>query len=305
MTNPVVEMAVGAVIDELYGASPITRRRRTKDEIEVIRAAMVEVLTADHPQSVRHDFYRLCGAPYFLVPKELSGYQTVQHQLVKLRDDGRVPWTWVSDGTRWRRQVQSFDSAVEAVEHVARYYRQDLWRRTPVYCEIWCESDSLAGVISAECDRYGAALMVSRGFSSRSYLHRAAMEIEEEGRPAYLYYAGDWDPAGKLIPEVIEARLREFSPGAEIYFERLFVTPEQIAEWDLPTMPAKSTTHSKGFTGGTVEAEAIPAKMARQLVREAIEQHVSRDLLEKNEIVEQSERELLTRWASAVAGGTA
>ena len=152
-----------------YKTSRIKRRRRTKAEVKIIQDAIYDVLEGDHPQTVRHVFYRLCSAPYSLVPKqEKRGYETVQTQLLRMRREGRVPWRWVTDGTRWRRQQLSFDSPAEAVRHVAETYRRDLWRRTPVYVEIWCESDSLAGLLYQETDRCNVELMTSHGFSSDS-----------------------------------------------------------------------------------------------------------------------------------------
>jgi hypothetical protein len=38
---------------------------------------------------------------------------------------------------------------------------------------------------------------------------------------------------------VIEETLRELAPDAEIHFERLAVTPEQIRAWDLPMRSPK------------------------------------------------------------------
>ena len=103
-----------------YKTSQIKRRRRTQTEMEAIRTAIYEVLEGDHPQTVRHVFYRLCSAPYSLVPKqEKRGYETVQQQLLKMRRESRVPWRWVTDGTRWRKQRLSFDSPAEAVRDVA------------------------------------------------------------------------------------------------------------------------------------------------------------------------------------------
>lgn len=280
----------------------IKRSRRTKAEMFAICEAIYEVLLNDNPQGVRHVFYCLCENPYYLVPKSEAGYQVIKRKLLDLRKLGWVPWTWVSDGTRWRRQAQSFDSPAEAVRFVAETYRRDLWRRTPVYVEVWCESDSMAGVLIGETNRYNVPLMASRGFSSKTYLYRAAMDIEEQARPAYLYYVGDWDPSGKMIPEVIERDLRAFAPRAEIHFERLLVTPEQIQSWGLPTKPAKASTHGKNFWGGTVEAEAIPARVARQLVREAIERHLDMREVEVMQTAEVSEAEYLVSLAQAIDG---
>lgn len=282
------------------GTSTVKRTRRTKVEILKIQEAMVAVLRDDRPQSVRHLYYRLVAHGF--VEKTETGYRTVQAQCLKMRQAGRLPWSWVSDGTRWRRQLQTYDSAAEAVRHVAQTYRRDLWRRTPVYVEVWCESDSMAGVIVEETEQYGVSLMVSRGFASASYLYQAAQEIKEQGRPAYLYYVGDWDPSGKMIPEKIEAALRAFAPGAEIHFERLLVTPGQIRIWSLPTKPAKKTTHAKGFTGRTVECEAVPAAVSRTLVHNAIAKHLDQRHVETMTAAEESEAAYLKQVAKILEG---
>ena len=60
--------------------------------------------------------------------------------------------------------------------------------------------------------------------------------------PAYIYHLGDFDPSGVNAGEKIEQTLREMAPDADITFERIAVTPEQIAEWDLPTRPTKTAT---------------------------------------------------------------
>ncbi len=262
--------------------------------------AIYKVLANDNPQSVRHVFYKLSDASYGLIPKNEAGYAVIKRKLLELREAGRVPWSWVSDGTRWRRVDQSFDTVAEAVRFTADTYRRNLWGRTPVYVEVWCESDSIAGVLREETDRYNVPLMISRGFSSVTYLHHAAEEIERQGKPAYLYYVGDWDPSGKLIPEHIEAKIKEFAPSADIKFHRLLVTPQQIKGWGLPTKPPKKTTHSRGFKGGTVEAEAIPASSTRQLVRDAIEQHLDLGQVRVLRVAEDSEAQYLRDIAAAM-----
>lgn len=286
--------------NRVYKPRALKRPRRTQAQLAEIDRAIIQVLQEDNPQTVRHVYYRLVGAPYELVPKTEAGYRVVQRLLLILREDRQVPWRWISDGTRWRRRARSFDGIEEAVRFTAETYRRDLWRRTPVYVEVWCESDSIAGVLIEETDRYNVSLMVSRGFSSRTYLHSAANDIRAQDRPAYIYYVGDWDPSGKLIPEKIEETLRRFAPGAEIHFKRLLVTLDQITEWELPTKPAKKTTHSKGFTGGTVEAEAIPAHVTRRLLREAIESHLDLHEVEVMKVAEESEASLLESLADAI-----
>ncbi len=119
------------------------------------------------------------------------------------------------------------------------------------------------------------------------------------GRTTYLYQLGDHDPSGLDAWRSFQERVREFVPWAAVEFERLAVTPGQVGEWDLPTRPTKtSDTRSAGFVGGSVEVDAIPPSTLRQLVREAIEQHIDPRALRLTWMAERSERDLLTDIAA-------
>ena len=88
---------------------------------------------------------------------------------------------------------------------------------------------------------------------------------------------------------------------ADITFERIAVTPEQITAWALPTRPTKaSNTRSKGFGNISVELDAIDPNALRALVQETIEQHLPPDQFEALKAAEQSEREIITRLVGRV-----
>jgi len=144
---------------------------------------------------------------------------------------------------------------------------------------------------------YDVPLMVARGYASLSFLYSAADAINELVVPAYIYHLGDFDPSGVNAGEKIEETLRELAPDAEIYFERIAVTKEQIAEWSLPTRPTKSSdTRSKNFGSAiSVELDAIDPNALRSLVQETIEQHLPADQFEVLKAAEQSEREIISR----------
>src|SRR5262249_49021584 len=132
----------------------------------------------------------------------------------------------------------------------------------------------------------------------------AAMAIEAKGKPAFIYHFGDLDPSGVDAARDIEAKLRRYAPGAEIHFERPAVTRAQAEDWNLPTRPTKQTdTRAKKFGSATsVELDAIPAQRLRELVRERIERHVDQEQLKILKVAEESERELLKKWAGAYGG---
>jgi hypothetical protein len=136
--------------------------------------------------------------------------------------------------------------------------------------------------------------MVSRGYSSLSYLHGAAMEINYINKPTYIYYFGDYDPSGRDIPRDIETKLRTFAPNAEIHFEIVGVTPEQIETLNLQTRPTKKTdTRCKNFEGESVEVDAIAPNILRSMVKKVIEKHIDEHQLFQSKLIEREEQEMM------------
>jgi hypothetical protein len=296
-----LDMQGGGTADPLY-IPEYTKPRRTKAAITSIKAAIVDTLSADHPQTVRQIFYALSVRG--LVRKTQTEYKlTVVRLLTEMREAGTIPFEWIADNTRWMRKPTSFTSLDRALKASSEFYRRDLWAGMPVYVEVWCEKDALAGVLMEETKAYDVPLMVARGYSSITFLHSAAQEIKAKAKPAYIYYFGDLDPSGVDAARDIETKLRRYAPEAEIHFERPAVTREQVEQWNLPTRPTNTDdTRSKKFAGTSVELDAIPAAELRELVRSCIELHVDRRQLEILRIAEKSEREILTNWAKLVKG---
>jgi hypothetical protein len=78
-------------------------------------------------------------------------------------------------------------------------------------------------------------------------------------------------------------------------FKRLAVTEDQIYELGLPTRPTKQTdTRAQSFHGGSVEVDAIPPTVLREIVEDAITGHVDPEALRLTQVAEQSERDILT-----------
>lgn len=258
----------------------------------------MDILKKDNPQTVRQVFYALTvrGA----IKKEEIEYQrTVVRLLTEMREAKVIPFEWIADNTRWQRKPSSFTGIEACLNSAAHFYRRDLWAAMPVYVEIWCEKDALAGVLLEETKVFDVPLMVARGYSSISFLHSAAMALKALGKPAHIFHFGDLDPSGVDAARDIEAKLRRYAPDAEIHFERPAVTRAQVEQWNLPTRPTKQTdTRAKKFIGTSVELDAIPAAKLRELVRSCIGRHVDQRKLEFLRVAEKSERELLTQWAT-------
>jgi hypothetical protein len=281
-----------------YQASPIKsaqRKRRTRTEMAALRDGLFAIVEADHPTTNRSVLYQ--AAAQGLVEKTEQEYQsTVCRLLLEMRRSGRLPYDWIADNTRWMHKPQSYNSLDQMLAISAATYRRALWLNQPVYVEIWCEKDTIAGVLLEETEPYDVPLMVARGFASESYLYSAAQAIIAREKPAYIYYFGDHDPSGLLISQAIERGLRRLAPDAEIHFEREAVAPWQIIAWDLPSRPTKESSHSaRGFAGPSVDIDAVPSRTLRALVRTCILRHLDGGALVEIEQAEQSERDILAR----------
>jgi hypothetical protein len=223
--------------------------------------------------AVRQVFYQATVG--HIVEKTERGYNKVQIALAHMRRAGHVPFGWIVDFTRWQRKPRTFRDVAHALEETSRLYRKDLWASAKSYVEIWLEKDALSGVLMPVTSKYDVPLMVTRGYASLSFLSEAAEYMEAEERPVFIYHLGDFDPSGVNAGEKIEQTLRELAPTAEIHFERIAVTPEQITAWTLPSRPTKqSDSRAKGFGDISVELDAINPNSLRDLVEVAIERHL-------------------------------
>ena len=285
------------------------RNRPTKLQQATLDDQILDVLGEDHPQSVRHCFYRLTDPRLAQpVPKTEHGYRRVQRRCLALRRNGRIPYGWISDATRRGYHVDTFDGPGDFIRRFAGLYRAELWTEDLPHVEVWVESRSLAGVLTDTCRDLAVSLYPAGGFTSATLAYEAAIEIDRGDRDsAAVLYVGDYDAAGLLIDQSIEAELRSHL-ATPLDFHRLAVNEDQIAELDLPTKPRKVCKVCRGDgcakCGGTgygdrrrldiaetVEAEAIPAAIMRRMVREAVESYLPEGALQRARVAEESERE--------------
>lgn len=289
-------------------AGTIKRARRTSIRVEQLDQQILAVLAEDHPQSVRHVFYRMTN-PRLPEPVEKSdlGYRTVQDRMVKLRRAKRLPFGWITDATRRGYHTPTYGDESEFLRSMKSHYRADLWRHSDYYCEVWTESRSIAGVIEQDCRDLAVSLYPAGGFSSITLAYQAAESINHfaANRPAIIFYIGDYDPAGVLIDIALERELRaHLSNSIDLQFHRLAITIDQIEAYDLPAKPRKESDRRSQHVRETVEAEAMPAGVLRELLRSNIEHLLPDRALAIAKVEEESAREFFDRVAD-IRDGTA
>ena len=146
-----------------------------------------------------------------------------------MRRAGDLPYDWLADNTRWQRKPTTFDSVEQALQRHRPVLPQGaLGRRRRLRRGLAGEGRAGRRRHAGHRAMYDVPLMVARGYASLSFLHSAAEYINELDVPTYIYHLGDFDPSGVNAGEKIEETLRELAPDADIHFERIAVTPEQI-----------------------------------------------------------------------------
>ena len=140
-----------------------------------------------------------------------------------------------------------------------------------------------------------------RGFASVTALYDAAGRFSEHDNSVILY-AGDHDPSGLKIPQVIHERLNLF--GVCVTLERLGLTYEQVTDLDLPPYPAKQ--QDKNFdeyvrlTGlkEAWELDALPPEYLADLFTKSIERYTD---FEQLELMKRKERQHKSYFDSLIA----
>ena len=184
-------------------------KRFTNKEIGILDAQIIAVLKDDYPQSVRHVFYRMTN-PRLEVPVEKndSGYNKVQRRCLDLRRAGKIPYGWISDATRRGHHVNTYQDGGEFLARMAGLYRSQLWKRDDPHVEVWCESRSIAGVLTGLCRELAVSLYPAGGFASATICYEAAEHIDHLNKErAVVLYVGDYDPAGVCIDNSIQKDL--------------------------------------------------------------------------------------------------
>ena len=298
------------------GLAPWKPHRPSLALVEQIRGVLTEY--ADHlPLTARQIFYRLVGAHDY--PKSEKAYNRLAYVLGRARRGGYLPFDAFRDDGVTARDPGGFSGMAQfwtAVHTAAESYRRDRMCAQPQVVEVWVEAAGMVPQAVRVAHEYGAAVYSSGGFNSLTALHDAAQRIRRRyirhEQDTVVLQIGDHDPSGESIFASaaldVETLVRDIEwsrtppglcvdlPGLE--FARVAVTEEQIQRYQLPTAPPKKSDKRGDWTGGTVQAEALPPDVLADVLRAAIERRVDLDQHRNTLDLEHGERTLLTERAA-------
>lgn len=252
--------------------------------MEALRAELYALVEGSQPCTVRHVYYLGLGRLWDKdTGKSRRNYSVVVRELGHMRENGALPWHWITDGTRLVQQAIQYDSVEEALERTAESYRRNLWASQRRRVEVWCESDSISGVLYPIASKWGVGLFSCRGQSSKTFVYDAVQAYERRQKPLTVLYAGDWDPSGRSIPRSVVERMERYSGNAiDLEFQQIAITPADVRGGHLVGHGANTAdSNFKRFSEecqregldpfGAVEVEALRPESLRERLDQAIE----------------------------------
>lgn len=284
-------------------ASLIKRRRASADEMEE-RAEFLIAYAHEHaPVTVRQLFYAATVAGVQGIDKNEAGYSKVQVQVLDLRRAGRLRYSSISDSTRYMRKPQTYNGWQAALEDTAKFYRKALWADSDKEVEIWLEKSALAGVLYPVTSEYDVPLMPTGGYSSETFAYGAVNSLRGTDKTLVIYALYDFDRSGEDAALSLKEKVERFGHdfNVPVQFHQLGLTYDQVLNLGLPTRPAKrkTTADQRWPYEFAAELDAIPPDTIRDMVREAIEDHLPSYELKMLKRIEQEERNTLLSISGA------
>ena len=226
----------------------LTKRRKTNSELNVLRSEIVSLCRKYKPLSVRQLFYLLVTSGY--IDKTEQAYKQIIRLSGELRTSREMPFGWIRDDSRRRMALSLHKSPADALRDMSENYAFDYQSLQSVRLEIWCEKETLSGVLWPICARYRIDLLPCKGMPSLTYRKEAAMAANQDGRPFKGLYVGDSDPTGELIDPTKNRFMDEHLKVEWLGIERIAVTNEQRSDMNLSTSPPKEKKEKGGRKNG-------------------------------------------------------
>lgn len=216
---------------------------------------------------------------------------------------GLIDWTAIEDRTRAMKENSHWNSPADIVDSAATSYGIDLWEGQSKRVEVWVEKEALAGVVERPSSKIDVPWFCCRGYVSQSAMWRAAMRLcawERQGAETVVIHLGDHDPSGVDMSRDIEDRLRLF--GADTTVERIALNVDQIEELNPPSDPAKlsdsrAADYIARYGDKSWELDALDPAYLDNLISQAIEIHVDREMYEDRIERQEEERTRLEKVA--------
>jgi hypothetical protein len=288
--------------------SPRATTRVILEQVDTV----FEEYTEHLPLTIRQVFYRLVASSRY--PKTVQAYENLSEKLNRARRAKVIPFSYLRDdgivhySPTW---YEGTDAFLADARRRADGYRRDRQDGQDRFIELWCESAGMAPQLARAVEEFSVPVFSAGGFNSLSATYKVAERALRRDVPTLILHVGDFDPSGESIFEsftddaakFVEADRLMGTAYQRLDARRVSLTAEQVARFQLPTAPPKSTdSRSARWDGQTCQLEALAPDVLARIVRGAVMDMLDPDALAEQKDAEQADRrELRAILPAAVA----
>jgi hypothetical protein len=200
------------------------------------------------------------------------------------------------------------------VHNEAKGYERDKLARQERDIRVYVESAGMMPQLERVTRRYSVPVYSCSGFDSLTAKYDLAEDVARahtyRGRQTVILHLGDMDPSGETIFDAISEDVHSFlevdiphKRGEEVaIFERVALTERLVELYDLPTDPAKESSHSAGWGGRRAcQLEALAPDVLAGVLAAKIETHMNPGILQEDREAEVEERRTIAKALPAPA----
>lgn len=224
--------------------------------------------------SLRQVFYHLVSAGR--IPNLENTYKTLSERTAVARRADDFPD--LSDNTRQVLRLPAYRDLSDYAYVAADRFHLDRTEGQAWQVVIGLEKRGMVDAAWEQFGQYGMRVVALGGYGSVTIDKQLARVLDQDGRPSVLAYAGDFDATG----EDILRNLVDHVPFDKV--ERVALTVDQVAEYNLPENPGKSSdSRSRAFNekygfdpdvGVQVEVDALDPAILADLFQRAVEPYL-------------------------------
>jgi hypothetical protein len=267
--------------------------------IQQANAICAQYQQAGYDLTLRQLYYQFVSRG--LIPNKDTEYKRLGSIINDARLAGMLDWDYITDRTRNMQRLARWDDPADALDAIARQYREDLWADQDEYVEVWVEKDALSGVVAQACDPLRVPYLACRGYMSQSEMWASAqrfLEMDRAGKRCHLLHLGDHDPSGIDMSRDIQDRLDLFAPNV-VQVNRIALTMAQVNQYNPPPNPAKLTdsrgsTYVATYGYSSWELDALDPADMTTLIEDEVALHRDDSVWASSVQVEDEHREQLT-----------
>jgi len=257
-------------VSTIIGTSP-NKTRKPQERTLLLMDAITAIVREYDRMTIRQLYYQFVSRGS--IAKTEAEYKRVCNIAGQMRVAGTLPYGKIADGNRQRRSVAQWGGPADLLESATAQYRKNRWEHQRWHVEVWCEKDALSGVLLPVCDAWGVTYVATRGNPSMTLIYESAVFMSALPQPTLIVYVGDHDASGRGISDRLEAQFALHTDGVAV--ARVALNPAQIAAYQLPTRPGKTSDsqHAKfaaEYGDESVEVDALPPDVLTGIVQDEI-----------------------------------